>query len=56
MKPQDSCARKDLFTTKAKAERVAKNIRRQSDDVVVAYHCKACHGWHVGGDHQVKIK
>ncbi|WP_187148844.1 hypothetical protein [Candidatus Korobacter versatilis] len=51
-KPQQGCALKTVYSTKAKAERIAKRIRRRkADEIVVAYHCKPCHGWHVGGDH-----
>lgn len=41
------CTRKEGHSF-SKAKRIARRMRRTSDDVVVEYHCDHCKMWHVG--------
>ena len=42
------CTRKEGFPY-WKARRVAKRIRRATDEAVTEYYCHDCKWWHVGG-------
>ncbi len=46
------CFQKQKHPTEAIAKRSARNF----DGKVMAYHCTACHAWHVGGQYAVKRK
>lgn len=43
------CTGKGAFDTAARAERYAAKMRRDKHGRLAAYHCKACHLWHIGG-------
>lgn len=42
------CEGKHKFTNPARAEKVAKRMRRRHDRSIGAYRCHCCHRWHVG--------
>jgi hypothetical protein len=45
------CTGKTRDRTMRVAQRVARFIRREDDQAYVhAFHCRACHGFHVGGN------
>lgn len=49
--PVRGCTGKVEFSTFAKAQRAARNLRRRQDDAMVAaYHCQHCNRFHVGED------
>jgi hypothetical protein len=50
-----SCERKKSYSYKL-ARKIARSIRRSGDDVVLAYPCHLCGGWHVGSDTVKRIK
>jgi hypothetical protein len=43
-----SCFTKFDYRRRNTAEKAAQRIRRRRDDLVTAYKCKLCHGWHIG--------
>ncbi len=50
-----SCERKEGYSY-PDARRIARRIRRASDDVVVVYHCEICKLWHVGSDSEKPMR
>lgn len=40
---------KRCYLNREDAARLAKRCRRNADHKVEAYHCTACHAWHIGG-------
>lgn len=51
MKPSANpwqCVGKFAFRTAAMAKQVAKRMSSRRKGAIIAYHCTACDGWHVG--------
>lgn len=48
-RPRFECQGKVSFSTYARADKAAQGLRRNKGDVVHAYRCGQCGGFHVGG-------
>ena len=55
IKDEATCERKQSFSY-ARAQQVARQMRRCDDEPVIAYRCRACGKWHVGGDASKEIR
>lgn len=49
------CTRKEGYSH-SKARRVARRIRRSTDEVVSEYRCDECKRWHIGTDNQKRLR
>ena len=49
------CTRKEGFSYQ-KARRIARRIRRSSDEAVTEYHCRDCKLWHIGGETDREVR
>ena len=50
------CARKTRYKNCKEASIMAKKaIKASGDTNIVAYHCRFCHGWHIGHNKYAKI-
>jgi hypothetical protein len=50
-----TCTRKDGYTF-AQAKRIARKMRRRTDEAVLPYRCPVCKKWHVGEDNAHELK
>jgi hypothetical protein len=50
-----TCTRKDGHTF-AQAKRIARRLRRKSDEPIAPYRCPVCKAWHVGEDNAHNLR